>query len=196
MQWQFSSRSWFKRNSIWLIIRGLQISQRLQIFTPPWSNRMLHEVHTQRNRLKFHPSQKQCSCVHNPRFKTVRKRFTKQKKVCQHNHTYTCNSRWNRNPFLNGYAPGEITIRLPQNRNEPNLSDGPPLGRWTKINQFVSLSEGKLPPQSHHPQLPRKLKSISPCMPTKLYYIYNIDAIQPGKHTRRDSLSYLKISSS
>ena len=121
MQWQFSSRSWFKRNSIWLIIRGLQISQRLQIFTPPWSNRMLHEVHTQRNRLKFHPSQKQCSCVHNPHFETVRKHCVrKQKNGCVHKHTHTFNSKLNWNSVSYQIEENMFTVTT-MNQNEFHL---------------------------------------------------------------------------
>ena len=46
--------------------------------------------YTQRNRSKFHPNQKQCSCVHNPRFGIVRKRcVTKQKKDCEHSQPHS-----------------------------------------------------------------------------------------------------------
>ena len=47
---------------------------------------MLHEVHTEKEIKVSDFSQKQYSCVHNPRFGIVRKHcVTKQKKDCEHN---------------------------------------------------------------------------------------------------------------
>ena len=87
---------------------------------------------------KFRPSQKQCSCVHNSRFGTVRKHVTKQKKGCERNHTHTFNSKWNRNSVFNVYILEYMDLQFISNRNKYDHSNshGP---KWIHL---VSIQKG------------------------------------------------------